>query len=193
MSIRSLTLAVLAAMATGASAQAPPVADAPSKLPIDVPHGATVNFEADSPGSQLMPVIQQLMDAHVIDTGSRPDTIVLKTGLGDIELRPRDVAALLRPVRELHVVVYTLPSSSAGADPLLRHEEQFTAEGMRRVTNEAGFLLMRRSGDRYAAVLRQKDNVTVLRIDGMPDLGAATTIVLRSLATAAQHAGKTKS
>lgn len=173
------------------SLSAAQVPEGSGKLPIAIPTGATVNFEADAPGSDLLPMIRQLLDAGVIEGGGRPETIVIKTGIGNIEMRPRDIAELLRPVRELHIVSYSLPKDAE--DPIRRQETLFGAEGLHRVANDNGFLLMRRTGDHYAVVLHQHDMVTVLRIEGMPNLGVATNVVLRSLAAAAQHASKDKS
>lgn len=177
--MRFVSALVVSACAAFAGAQAP---EPPSRLPIEVPHGAEVTFEADAPASEMLPVLSQLFSGGMGDpTG---DKITIKTGLGDIDVSPKDLAPILRPIRELHIVSY----SNRGGDPFRRYGREFEAEGLERVAYGNGVLVMRRGSGRYAVVTKRKDKVTVVRTDGMPDLGAATHLVLEEIARAAEHA-----
>jgi hypothetical protein len=162
-----------------------------SRLPIDVPKSATIEFEADAPGSELMPVITQFLNGDLSDpTSAPPDKIKIKTGFGEIELRAQDVAELLRPIHELHIVIY---SGHPMPNTFRHYEEVFTAEGMKKeplADGAHGVLLMHRPGAAgfYALVSRQKERVTVVRTDGFPELGEVGKVILRSLGDAAQKA-----
>ena len=165
----------------------------PGHLPIDLPQRAVVEFEVDAPGSELLPVLQQVLGGEDADplAVAHSDRMKVKTGLGDIEFRTRDVAELLSPIRELHIVTY---SGRDLPDDILHHyESEFAEDGLRRDATFGGgdgVLLMHRPGPAglYAIVLRKRDRVTVIRTDGLPDLGALGSLALKTIGEAAQRA-----
>jgi len=186
MRFRSCLLAALLLASPGFAQQ-----EGPHDLPIVVPPNADVAFEADAAGKELAPLVRHFLSGNPNDptAGMGDGNVVIKSNFGEITLSPKDVERLLEPIRELHVVSYSVPK---GDEPFGRHEMEFKGGGMKRllfVPGDSGFLLMQRRGEsgRYAAVIRRKDNITVLRTDGMPDLGEAGRVILKELASAAQR------
>jgi hypothetical protein len=186
MTRRAHLLVLLVAAIFGiASAQ-----DRPTQLPIDLPKDAQVNFEVDAPASELVPFIALLLSGQAADpTSAGPKTIEVKTGLGTINIDTKDLADLLRPIKELHLVSYT----GAAKDSAIAHyEQEFSERGMRRVASVGGsssVLVMRENGSsgRYLAVMEQGKRVTVVRTDGMPDLGTLGQFAIEKLAEAGQR------
>ena len=161
----------------------------PSHLPIAVPKDASVDFEVDAPGKELMPLIR-----HYFGDDTDAAKITVKTGAGDVKLKASDIEAMLKQVRELHVVSY---SGSKAPELLSFHEAKFATEGMHRVAKIGGaqemlVMVRRRSQGQYAMVLRHGDQVTVVRTEGVPDLGELTQVLLQGLAGVAQDAIRAK-
>lgn len=163
-----------------------------SKLPINVPVGANVDFQVDSAGKDLMPLIRQYLSGDPLGLGKGDLTV--KTPLGTLNLKPEDVEALLGQIREVHAVSY---SHSTEPDPLKRYENEWREQGYKRVgpvEAPKGYLLMQRSRamGEFAFVRQEKGSVTVIKTDGIPDLGDVTRLGLDTLAKAAESAGKKK-
>ncbi len=158
-------------------------------LPIDLPKDAQINFDVDAPAKELIPFIAQMMSGEGFDpTAGASRTIAIKTGLGTVNVDTKDLAALLSPIRELHAVSY----SGDGKDHALEHyQHEFSEHGMTRLASIGGsssVLIMREDGPsgRYLAVMEQGKRVTVVRTDGMPDLGVLGQLALEKLTEAGQ-------
>lgn len=163
--------------------------DPPSKLPIWTPKDASVDFEVDAPGSELMPLIR-----HYLSSDTDHANITVKTGAGDVKLKASDVENILKQIQELHVVAY---SGSKETNPIGHHETDLAAEGMRKVARIGGsqevlVMVRRRSRGQYAFVLKKGGHVTVVRTEGVPDLGELTQVLLEGVASVAQSAIQAK-
>lgn len=167
----------------------------PSKLPIELPKGASANFEAEGAGKQFLTTVKLLMTGGLADPSASPtDKLTIKTGLGNVDLKIEDLAPLLDKIHQLHIVSYTVLKNE---DPFKLHEKQFTAAGLKRVAfvpGANGVLITRDIGtsDRYGIVVRQKDNVVVLRTDGAPGLGDFGKVIFEALSRAVQQAVASK-
>jgi hypothetical protein len=159
-------------------------------LPIDLPKDAKVNFEVDAPASELVPFIAQMFSGDSGDPGASNKTIAIKTGLGTINVDSKDLADLLRPIKELHAVSFSGDSKDSA---ITHYEREFSEQGMHRVATVGGssaVLVMREDGSRgrYVAVMEQGKRVTVVRTDGMPDLGTLGQLAIEKLTEAGQRA-----
>lgn len=189
---RLWALSALVVLAIPALAQREDAKEEPSKLPINVPTGANVDFQVDSPGKELMPLIRQYLSNDPLGLGKGDLTV--KTPLGTINLKPEDVEALLAPIREVHAVSY---SHCTESDPLKRFEYEFREQGYKRIgpaESPKGYLVMQRSRalGEFALVRQDKGSVTVVKTDGLPDLGDITRLGLDTLAKATENAAKKK-
>jgi len=174
----------LALMATTGLAQGP---SHHGQLPIDLPKDAHVNFEVDAPASELVPFVGLLL-ASGGNGGSdlNSKTIDIKTFLGTIHLQQKDLVEFLKPIRELHLVSFNGDSKDSAID---HYEHEFSRRGMKRVANVGGsnsVLVMRQEGEdgRYLAVVAQGNRITVVRTDGLPDLGSLGQLALEKLTEA---------
>lgn len=169
--------------------------DEPSKLPIDVPKRAEVSFEAEGNGKQIFKTVTRLLNGNMSDpTAPSPVKLTIKTGLGNFDLDADDLGPIFEKINELHIVSYrALPDE----DPFKHYERQFGEAGMSRVAfapGEDGALIMRRNGpaDQYGIVVRQKQNVLVLRSEGSPDIRSVGRALFEALSHAVQKAVKEK-
>lgn len=161
----------------------------PKNLPIDRPKGAHVLFEVDSPAEKLVPFAAKLMSGDHSFFGPAPQKIAIHTLLGTINVDVKDLADLLRPIKELHILAFTDDPRDGSVG---HYEQEFSEEGMRRIAvigGENALLLMREpnSSGRYAAVMQQGNRITVVRTDGMPDLGVLGQLALEKLTEAANR------
>jgi len=159
------------------------------QLPIDLPRSAKVEFEADAPASKLVPLMVQLLSPNGFgDSPSGTNSIPIKTPLGSINVDPKDMANLLRPIKELHIVIYTEDRTEHAK---LHYLHEFLKQGMKQVTVVSdldSLLVMREPGvrGRYLAVLEQGNRVTAARTDGLPDLGSLGQFALERLTAAGE-------
>lgn len=166
----------------------------PSKLPIDVPKAASVNFEAQGSGREILTTVKHMLSGDMFDPTAAVDKITIKTGAGNLDLKLDDLKPLLDKIHALHVVSYeALPNE----DPFKHFEKRFVDLGLKRVIlvpGADGLLIMRQieATDQYAIVLRQKGNVLVLRSDGAPGLGDFGRVLFESLSRAVLQAVNTK-
>jgi hypothetical protein len=177
---------MLSAMAAGSAMGQ----DHRGQLPIDVPKDADVAFEVDAPASELVPFIAQLFSSDNGIPGAGSKNISIKTSLGTINLQSKDLADLLRPIKELHAVSFDGDEKDSALD---HYEREFAALGMHRVVSVGGasdVLVMREGNNRgrFLAVMEKGRRVTVVRTDGMPDLGTLGQLALEKLAEAGQRA-----
>jgi len=184
MIFRSVLIAL--ASVSALAAQEPPV-----KLPIEVPRQASVNFEAEGSGKQFLSTVKHLMSGDIADPTAPPaDKVTIKTQYGNVDVKLDDLKPLLEKIHSLHIVSYTAVPNE---DPFKHHEKQFSAAGLERVAfvpGPNGVLIMRHVGqsDRYGIVVRQKENVVVLRTDGAPGLGDFGRVLFEGLSRAVQQA-----
>ena len=169
--------------------------DPPSKLPIDVPKGAMVTFEAEGAGKDFIPIIKRLLADDPTDLKAPPaQKVSVKTPLGDVDLSIDDLTPLIEQVHHLHVVIY---SGGAAEDPFKSQEKRLTDAGMKKVTlvpGSNGPLIMRLEGktEQYGIVVRAKGLVTVLRTEGGPNLGDIGRVAYQTLAQLIQQSAKEK-
>ena len=162
-------------------------AEDPKNLPIDRPKDAQVLFEVDSPASKLVPFAAKLMTGDHDFFSPAPKKIPIHTWLGTVNIDCKELADLLRPIKELHIAAFTEDPKDG---PIGHYEQEFTEQGMHRVAVIGGddaLLLMRdpSAKGRYVAVMQQGNRVTVVRTDGMPDLGVLGQVALEKLTEAA--------
>jgi len=167
----------------------------PIKLPIDLPKDASVNFEAEGAGKQILTSVKHMLAGNMTDPTAPPaDKLSVKTPMGNVDIKIDDLAPLIEKIHALHVVSYT---AIPNVDPFKFHERQFAADGLKRVAftpGANGVLIMRQSAktDRFGIVMRQKDSVLVLRSDGAPGLGDIAKALFEALSRAVQQAVNTK-
>jgi hypothetical protein len=186
MSYRFLLLAgLLVGVFCGATGQ-----EEAKKLPIDLPKDAKVNFDVDAPARELVPFIGMLLSKESFDpTAGTSRSIPFQTPFGTINIATKDLQTLLEPVRELHVISF----DGDGKDHAIAHyQQEFSERGMRRIANiipSDSLLIMKSKLDdgKYLAVLEQGKHVTVVRTDGMPDLGTLGQFALEKLTQSANH------
>jgi len=154
-----------------------------------------VNFEAEGSGKEMFATVKQLLNGNMSDpTLPSYDKVTIKTSMGNIDLRVEDLAPLLEKVRRLHFVSY---NAVPNEDPFKRYEKQFVAAGLQRIAyvpGASGVLITRHIGkvDSYGIVVRQKDNIVVLRTEGAPGLGDIGKPLFEALSRAVQQAVKDK-
>lgn len=160
-------------------------------LPIVVPKGADVTFEASGEGKDIFKMLKQALNGNMTDPSApSKDKLTVKTGAGNIDIKLDDLQPLLRHVHSMHAVVYaTLP----GDDPFARFEAQFKRDGMGKVLQRNGphgLLIMRKTEktDMYGIVVPEKDSVAVLRTAGAPGLGDFGQFLYEALSRAIQSA-----
>ena len=181
-----ISLALLAGCAMVASCASGQTPEFHGHLPIDLPKDAAVNFEADAPASDLVTLLQQTLSGTMGDpSAGGTNKISFKTPLGTLDLDPHDVAELLEPIRELHIVSF----SSKDADAMTHYEHQFGDEGLKKISLPVAsdkVLMMKKGGSsgRYAVIYHQGDQVSVVRTEGMPDLGSIGEFALQKLCEA---------
>jgi len=169
--------------------------DPPSKLPIDVPKGALISFEAEGAGKDFVPIIKRLLSDDPTDLRSHPtQRVSVKTPLGNIDLSIDDLAPLLEQVHQLHIVIY---SGGAIEEPFKSQEKRLSDAGMKKVTlvpGTNGPLIMRKEGshEQYGIVVRAKGMITVLRTEGGPNLGDISRVAYETLAQLVQQSAKDK-
>ena len=122
------------------------------------------------------------------------DKITIKTGLGDVDLRLEDLKPVFDKISQLHVVSYLAVPNE---DPFNHYEKQFTKAGLSRVAlipGNQGALVMRRNGspDQYGLVVRQKQDILVLRSEGSPDIRSIGRSLFEALSRAVQEAVKAR-
>jgi hypothetical protein len=165
------------------------------KLPIDLPQGASVSFEAEGTGKEFVKTVKQFMKMNDVDPSAPPmDKIPVKTPLGNYDIKIDDLAPLLNNVHFMHIVSYeALPND----DPFKHQEKLFAAEGLKRIAfvpGDKGVLIMRHNGatDQYGIVVKQKENIVILRTDGAPGLGDFGKVLFEGISHAIQQAANEK-
>ena len=165
------------------------------KLPIPVPKDASVNFEVEGSGSQIVKTVKQMLTGDLPGT-STPlvDKISIRTSVGSLDIKIDDLKPLIEKIHALHVVSYNILPHG---DPFAHYEKHFVADGLKRVAlvpGDNGVLIMRHTGksDRFGIVVRQKESVVVLRSQGAPGLGDFGRVLIESLTRAVQQAVKSR-
>ncbi|MDX1932982.1 MAG: hypothetical protein SFU56_10285 [Capsulimonadales bacterium] len=189
-SFTSLAVCSIALMSLSvARAQNPP----PSSLPIAVPNGAKINTEFDGRENDLLGMVKDLINGMTTtdgktgaETASGPTPLDLLFGPGGSDR----LATLLRNVRHLHLVVYSLPENAESGeikevsdDAPAFYERAFRAEGGRRLFYNAGqdavLIVGFDQPQGIAVVIRQRDKVTVARTVGYPDMKVVGGVIRR--------------
>jgi len=185
---------ILIALAITASALAQN--DGPSHLPIDLPKGANISFEAEGEGKEFVPMIKRYLVAQSDDpTDKSGPKVKFKTPLGDMNLTLDDLKPIISQVRYLHVVVY---SGAKTVDPFEMQEQRLKSVGMKKVLKAPGGdgpLVMKRDHgpEQYGIVAKSNGSIVVLRTDGGPKLGDFGQLAYQALAQLFQQSSKKKS
>lgn len=187
-----LSLALAAAFAAPAGAQAPVVTFGPGltqttaapaaparPLPIPLPPGAAVQMEMAGRDGDLLGMVKGLLagaatpkTGGAADPAAGPDAAGANPFLGF--LGDGQLTALLKDIHRLHVVSFKPAASAAPTDFLAFYEKPFEAEGGRRLLYLSGGTPVVTVGfDQprgFAAVVQSSGTVTVVRADGYPDM-----------------------
>ena len=169
--------------------------DEPSRLPIDLPKGASVSFEAEGEGKDFVPIIKRYLISESDDPRSKASPQVkIKTPLGDMNLTLDDLKPIISQVRYLHVVVY---SGATSVDPFEMQEQRLKSLGMKKVLRAPGGdgpLVMKkdRGSEQYGIVVKSSGSIVVLRTDGGPKLGDFGQLAYQALAQLFQKPAKKK-